>query len=217
MNDSQSLTYLNKRMSLFPEETTRQPMKRTAICARCHRPLSDPRSVEAGMGEVCRGHSSSAGKGETMSDETMKTDFTDRFDGDIPFGKAFVMKRAGQAGDADHRRTAITNVPHLVVHHSPDGFEFGYGGSGAADLALNVCQLYLNLTQYKGRKTKCYDGNCWALAWSLHQDFKREFIADVNWVKGASISFGKIDAWFTSQMTNELIDQYADQADPDEE
>lgn len=214
MNNAPSFTYLNKRMSLFPEETTTRTMKRTAVCSRCHRPLSDPKSVEAGMGEVCRGHS---GKGEIMTDETSKTDFTDQFDDDIPFGKAFVMRRAGKAGDADHRRNAVTNVPHLVVHHSPDGFEFGYGGSGAADLALNVCQLYLNLTQYKGRKTKCYDGNCWALAWRLHQDFKREFIANVNWVKGASIPFGKIDAWFTAQMTNELIDQYADRAEQDED
>lgn len=214
MNNAPSLTYLNKRMNLIPEKSTPQPMKRTAICSRCRRPLSDPKSVDAGMGAVCRGHS---GNGETMTDETTKTEFVDRFDDDIPFGKALVMRRAGQAGDADHRRMAVTNVPHLVVHHSPDGFEFGYGGSGAADLALNVCQLYLNLTQYKGRKTKCYDGNCWALAWHLHQDFKREFIAGVNWIKGATIPFGKIDAWFTSQMTNELVDQYADRPNPDEE
>lgn len=208
-------TYLNKRMSLIPDEkTTRAPMKRTAICARCHRPLSDPKSVKAGMGEICRGHSD---KGNTMIDETTKTEFADQFDDEIPLGKALIMKRAGQTGDADHHRVAVTNVPHLVVHHSPDGFEFGYGGSGAADLALNVCQLYLNLTQYKGRKTKCYDGNCWALAWHFHQDFKREFIASANWVKGASIPFGKIDAWFSSHLTVELLDQYADRADPGDE
>lgn len=97
MNNAPSLTYLNKRMSLFPEESTTRTMKRTAVCSRCHRPLSDPKSVEAGMGEVCRGHS---GKGEIMTDETSKTDFTDQFDDDIPFGKAFVMRRAGKAGDA---------------------------------------------------------------------------------------------------------------------
>lgn len=206
MNSSPTLTHLNKRMSLFPEET-RSPMKRTAICQRCHRPLSDPKSVQAGMGEVCRGHSNN---GSAMTDETTKTEFIDQFDNDIPFGKALVMRRAGQPGDADTRRTAITNVPHLVVHHSPDGFEFGYGGSGAADLALNVCQLYLNLVQYKGQKTKCYDGNCWSLAYTLHQDFKREFIAGVNWVKGASIPFGKIEAWFKTNITAELFERYAD-------
>lgn len=198
-------TYLNRRLSLIPDT---RPMKKTSVCTRCHRPLSDPKSVVAGMGEVCRGHSST--KGNSMTDETTKTEFAaDRFDDEIPFGKALVLRRAGQAGDADHRRYAVTNVPHLVVHHSPDGFEFGHGGSGPADLALNVCQLYLNLTHYTGRKTKCYDGNCWALAWSLHQKFKFDFIAKVNWVKGATIPFGKIDAWFTEHITNETLENYA--------
>lgn len=31
----------------------------------------------------------------------------------------------------------VTQVPHLV-RHSPDGFEFGYSGSGAADLARSI-------------------------------------------------------------------------------
>ena len=30
-----------------------------------------------------------------------------------------------------------TNVPHLVIHHSPTGYAWGYGGSGHADLARN--------------------------------------------------------------------------------
>ena len=29
-------------------------------------------------------------------------------------------------------------VPHLVVHHSLHGFACGYGGSGPADLAMNI-------------------------------------------------------------------------------
>ncbi len=201
-----SLTYLNKRMSLIPN------MKRTSICSICKRPLSDPKSVAAGMGPVCRGHS---GKGTDMNDETQLTGFTDEFDNEVPFGKALVMKRAGQTGDADHQRVAITNIPHLVVHHSPDGFEFGYGGSGAADLALNVCQFYLNLTHYQGRKTTCYDGNAWSLAYALHQDFKQDFIAPADWKKGASIPFGKLEAWFRERMTPAFLEQYAD--GPDEE
>lgn len=54
-----------------------------------------------------------------------------------------------------------TNVPHLVTHHSPSGYEFGYGGSGPADLALNICEIILNRIGYEGERTKCYAGDCW--------------------------------------------------------
>ncbi len=61
------------------------------------------------------------------------------------------MQREGD----DYHAIVSTNVPHLGVHHSPSGFEFGYGGSGPADLALNVCQFYLNSIGYQGEKTNC--------------------------------------------------------------
>ena len=35
-------------------------------------------------------------------------------------------------------RAVLTGVPHEWVWHSPGGFEWGYGGSGPADLALNI-------------------------------------------------------------------------------
>lgn len=189
---------------LFPQMPT---MKRNTICSRCKKPLSDPKSVEAGMGAICRGHT---GKGNTMTDNANRTEFSDQFDGSIPFTKALHMRRNGNEGDADHDRSSVvTNVPHLVVHHSPTGYEFGYGGSGAADLALNACQLYLNIVQYSGQKTKCYDGHCWTLAWMLHQEFKRSFIAGVNWRIGDDVPFEKMERWFQSQMTYELLRQCA--------
>lgn len=179
------------------------PMKKAGICARCKKPLTDPKSIEAGMGAICRGH---ANQGESMSDTATRTKFEDKFYELIPFAEAFTMHRNGFPGDEDNERCiVVTNVPHLVVHHSPDGFEFGYGGSGAADLALNACQLYLNIVQYSGAKTKCFDGHCWKLAWFLHQEFKREFIQGVHWRKGATIPFGKMDRWFKENMTGELL------------
>nr|PZN08439.1 MAG: hypothetical protein DIU64_10515 [Caldicoprobacter oshimai] len=57
---------------------------------------------------------------------------------------------------------ATANVPHAIVYHSPTGFEWGYGGSGPADLALNI--LY---AVTKDRE----------LAMRYHQKFKWEFIA----------------------------------------
>lgn len=175
------------------------PMKRIGTCARCKKPLTDPKSIEAGMGAICRGHKN---QGDRMSDTANRTEFADKFYELISFSEAFTMHR--NIDGSDHT-VVVTNVPHLVVHHSPDGFEFGYGGSGAADLALNACQLYLNIIQYSGTKTKCFDGNCWKLAWFLHQEFKREFIQGVNWRKGATIPFEKMDRWFQTNMTGELL------------
>lgn len=169
-------------------------------CVKCHRPLSDPKSIERGMGEICFSH------GYVESELAQREEFTDQFDDSVPFRTMFVMKRRG-AADID--QSAVTNVPHLVVHHSPDGFEFGYGGSGPADLALNACQLYLNIIGYQGRKTKCYDGFCWKLAWMVHQDFKRRFIENLRH-GGASYAFDEIDAWMKKQMTPDLMVQCAE-------
>jgi len=200
---------MNRSMT-FPLMTMPSPARRTAICERCRRPLTDPKSVAAGMGEICRGQSNTSNKGTHMTDIAKRAIFADVFYALIPFSQALVMHRNVSENDDS---VVVTNVPHLVVHHSPDGFEFGHYGSGAADLALNVCQLYLNQVNYSGQKTKCYDGHCWKLAWILHQEFKREFIAGVNWRKGATIPFEKIEAWFKLNMTGELINGCAPLSD----
>ena len=146
------------------------------------------------------------------SDLCNRDEFSDAFDDAIRFDVALVLKRRprrvlfednpGESGQA------VTNVPHLVVHHSPDGYEFGYGGSGPSDLALNVCQLYLNMVDYEGQQTKCYDGNCWSLAWALHHQFKGAFISGAR-RSGEVIPFAKIDAWFKSKLTSDVLDQYS--------
>ncbi|MBT9252140.1 MAG: hypothetical protein KM296_00220 [Brockia lithotrophica] len=39
----------------------------------------------------------------------------------------------------------VNGMPlHHVERHSPTGFEWGYGGSGPADLALSILHDYLN-------------------------------------------------------------------------
>jgi hypothetical protein len=166
--------------------------------------LTDPDSIRRGIGPECSTYAVSAEAGLCRRNE-----FSDEFDGSILFEQALVLKRAGRAGDADHARPVITNVPHLVVHHSPDGYEFGYGGSGPADLALNICQLYLNIAGYQGRTMKCYDGSCWMLAYSLRHEFKERFIANAPH-EGWTIPFTDIDAWFRQKITLEMVEQYAE-------
>lgn len=84
------------------------------------------------------------------------------------------------------------NVPWLVKDHSPDGFEFGYGGSGPADLALNALQAFLQLLGYRGELTgPLWDGNkVYELAWRLHQQFKWDFIAAVGHGPGSNGPIG---------------------------
>jgi hypothetical protein len=51
-----------------------------------------------------------------------------------------------------------------IVYHSPDGFQWGYGGSGPADAAFSIL-------------TDCLEPEKGGMAWRLHQAFKWEFLA----------------------------------------
>ncbi|GAV24774.1 hypothetical protein ciss_07070 [Carboxydothermus islandicus] len=79
---------------------------------------------------------------------------------------------------------AITNIPHLIGGgHSPDGFEWGYGGSGPAELALNI--LYV-ITEDK------------ELARRFYQQFKWDFIAKIPY-KGGVIKRDEVINWLRQQ------------------
>lgn len=192
------MTYRNMTIRLAPTP-----------CGRCGRELTDPESIRAGMGPICRALVMAERNGGNVDDFAKRDEFSDKYDDTIPFSEALVLRRVFGSDGAheDGLGGVYTNVPHLVVHHSPDGFEFGYGGSGPADLALNACQLYLNMMRYEGRKMKCYDGNCWTLAWALHQEFKNVFLIEVP-RKGKSIPFELIHAWFEGHMTPAMLAQY---------
>jgi len=190
------------------DRSSRRSSYAQARCSRCHRPLKDPLSIRLGMGPECRGRS---GRGSLDNGLCVRDQFSDGFDNTIPFERGLVLKRQRRLDrpyDPNDPGQAVTNVPHLVVQHSPDGYEFGYGGSGPSDLALNVCQLYLNMAGYEGEEMKCYDGTCWTLAFALHQKFKSQFIASAP-TTGRTIPFVEIDAWFKVRLTSELLDQFA--------
>lgn len=108
--------------------------------------------------------------------------------------------------NGDTAQPCGASIPRTVVWHSPDGFNFGYGGSGPADLALNI----LNAFVPPGREidwedenddpdrddapTKCYQGVCSRFAQRHHQDFKREFIAPMSG-DGGTIAGATIRQW----------------------
>jgi len=69
------------------------------------------------------------------------------------------------------RKAARRPLPH-VKWHSPAGYEWNYGGSGSADLALSI------LADYFGERPghdQLYHGE--PRCWKLHQAFKWAHIA----------------------------------------
>lgn len=151
-----------------------------ASCTRCKRALKDPASVQRGYGPICWAK-------HQADIEKEEKEMEDRFI-DAPRDESIVMLRDGKG--------VATNVPHVVTHHSPTGFEFGYGGSGPADLALNILEVVLHDIGYKGAITKdtWKKEPCFKLAWSLHQAFKWDFVANMD-RQGGSIKTNDIVAW----------------------
>lgn len=78
-------------------------------------------------------------------------------------------------------------LPHRIVRHSPTGFEFGYGGSGPADLALNILALFIPEHE----------------ADLLHQDFKRAFIVPA--YPGAVLPVSAIRTWIHAAQQTEVV------------
>ncbi len=69
---------------------------------------------------------------------------------------------------------------HHVVRHSPTGFEWGYGGSGPADLALSILADYLGdevaAAELKGRFKEQVVSRLPRAAWMLTEDAIASFL-----------------------------------------
>ena len=63
------------------------------------------------------------------------------------------------------------------VYHSPDGFNWGYGGSGPADLAISILWDFIGTKPTPG----------------LYQDFKSHFVA--GWKDTWEITSEEIQNW----------------------
>ena len=77
-----------------------------------------------------------------------------------------------------------TNVPRRIVFHSPGGFEWGYGGSGPADFALNILSIFI--------------GEEAARAGGLYQEFKWAFVSTLP-QEGGTIPRSAILAWLETK------------------
>ena len=88
------------------------------------------------------------------------------------------------------RRTPLRHV----VHHSPDGFEWGYDGSGPADLALSILVAVIGPEP----TTAIFRRAIGKRAWDLHLSFKSDFVqafAKRHWL----ITAGAVRAWIKEQ------------------
>lgn len=78
---------------------------------------------------------------------------------------------------------AIADIPQRFVYHSPDGFEWGYGGSGPADLALNILGLFVPAPE----------------AWRLHEHYKWDVIARLGREGPHTVEAADVRAWIVLQ------------------
>ena len=155
-------------------------------CIICKRPLKRPESMARGMGPVCAARQ--AAKEQTLAQ-------TSRL---LPeaLSQGFIFKRLEDGRCA-------TNIPQLVILHSPDGFECGYGGSGPADAALNIVEIALRRIGYRGEKMGCFQKTeCFREAFRLHQEFKREFVASLP-REGGTIPYTTAVNWVQAHIHTE--------------
>lgn len=131
-------------------------------CKRCGRALKNPEAIKKQIGPVCE-------RKQVISDATEEAAGEDMVIEPSPHACGKVIMRRDEAGNAR------VNIRHEHVKHSPTGFEWGYAGSGPADLARNI------LIQVTGSDYK-------------YQDFKFKFIAGIP-REGGEINVTDILKW----------------------
>lgn len=151
-------------------------------CSECGRPLTDPVSVKRGIGPICWAQSL-----QENNDMQQDTNSTSILIPGIRLESGIILTRHNDG-------STMSNVAHVAIHHSPSGFEWGYGGSGPADLALNICEAVLKTLDYKGPRIDLWNGTCFAAAWAMHQDYKSQFIIGIPH-EGAVLSWEETADW----------------------
>jgi len=140
-------------------------------CMRCGRALKNPKYREIGYGAVClRKMQAEAAERQHAAPAAVSFPLTihDGYAGERRSGCNVVVKvRNGRQEPLEH-----------LVHHSPDGFNWGYGGSGPADLARSI------IADVTG------DENPHP---AIYQPFKWEFVS--SWGNRWEISLDEIRAW----------------------
>ncbi|TDI17450.1 MAG: hypothetical protein E2P05_02240 [Acidobacteria bacterium] len=100
----------------------------------------------------------------------------------------------------EERGTWFKPLPH-ISYHSPDGFEWGYGGSGPADLALAILTDFFNEKPHEvraeARKGRALEVPSSAV--HFHQQFKEKFIVGLP-KAGWKITEEQIKEWIAKEI-----------------
>lgn len=111
-------------------------------CRRCGRVLKREPWASKGIGKIC----SQKDNINSQKSDNGDSDIIVPYDGGDIWIERLAAPTYGNDGElkiAVHTCSGIkTNVQRTVYRHSPTGFNFGYGGSGPADLALNICLMF---------------------------------------------------------------------------
>lgn len=142
-------------------------------CAICNRGLKDPDSQHKGIGPICwaRIQKENERHSHEMDDEIQE----------YVEGDDIILVRT----EPDRKTVGRIrcNVPRTIYRHSPTGYNWGYGGSGPADLALNILLLFKDL-HFTNKH---------------YQDFKFAFIAGIDQENGGTIKHKDIMNWIAER------------------
>lgn len=183
-----------------------------STCRRCNRPLKREPFASMGIGRVClakeRIEVAFAEQEEAQNFPMLANaqQFGRVIETYPPQGVPVILYRTAKRMEPSSR--CFTNVPHLVTDHSPTGFEWGYGGSGPADLALNILEVYFHSMGWTGARVEQYRGTCFYLAQALHQAFKEDFLMGMDEL-GGEIKYEVIRDWVHAYMIDhpELVER----------
>ena len=156
--------------------------------------LGDPGLDHYGRRHARDGSTNPAGRGDgqpgssTPTLAVPRTGYGEEDPRTVPLRLVVRPEHEALSGDADDvvlfreiDGTARASVPH-VVRHSPSGIEWGYGGSGPADLARSVLVALADETTADG----------------LYQRFKAEVVARIPYAGGV-LRAGDIRTWIDRQ------------------
>lgn len=149
-------------------------------CQDCGKPLELSQEIDFGLCSSCYISYSVRGiASEEMGHALLK------------IWKGFVVCIRTESG------TIITNIPRTVIHYSPAGYDWGFGGRGAADLALNILACFLPLQNEEEGIKLTLGYKVSRDTWRLHLAFKEEIIATMPRA-GQVISKDEIEEWLRS-------------------
>jgi len=207
------IEFLKDKMGIFKSDQSSEINVET--CAICNRILTDPKSISIGIGPVCLARSrgtTSRRKGQTkliLSDDQMEFSFDDS--DEVPEDQLWIIPQFTEVIfiQRNSEGKVTSNVPHLITHHSIEGFEFGSSGSGSSDLSINIIEEILRLENFDGSKVEISGGKIFSATQFLYHEFKYKFITTMSHDIG-TIPYIEAKEWVFNTLDDSDPEAYID-------